>query len=127
MSIPFNRSSGLIVVDAILEGPNGISKCSFVLDTGARATVIRDTVLLLAGYNSAVVPRNLPMTTAGGIVQVSRLPVIRFSSLGQDRSGFLVVAHTLPPTFAFDGLLGLDFFRRLTLNIDFRNGLIDLT
>src|SRR5271156_5290595 len=100
MSIPFNRSSGLIVVDAILEGPNGLSKRSFVLDTGARATVIRDTVLLLAGYNPAVVPRNLPMTTAGGIVQVARLPVIRLSSLGQDRLGFPVVAHTLPPTFA---------------------------
>jgi hypothetical protein len=126
MSFPFNPNSGLIVVEAILEGPNGPFTFSFVLDTGSRVTVVRDTALLLAGYNPALAPRNVRMTTASGVVQVSRLPVTRLSSLGHEVFGLPVVAHTLPPAAAFDGLLGLDFFRGQTLKIDFRTGLIDL-
>jgi hypothetical protein len=33
-----------------------------------------------------------------------------------------VLGHTLPPSSGVDGLLGLDFFRGLCLNIDFRPG-----
>jgi predicted aspartyl protease len=126
MSVPFNPNSGLIVVEAILEGPTGITKRSFVLDTGSRVTVVRDSVLLLVGYNPATLPRNVRMTTASGMVQVARLPVTRLSSLGHDKLAFPVVAHTLPPTAPYDGLLGLDFIRGMILNIDFRAGLIEL-
>ncbi len=41
--------------------------------------------------------------------------------------GLRVLAHDLPTEAAVDGLLGLDFFRDLSLTIDFRAGQIDLT
>jgi hypothetical protein len=53
--------------------------------------------------------------------------VARISSLGQDRTAFPVLAHTLPPSAAVDGVLGLDFLRGHALNIDFRTGQITLT
>jgi hypothetical protein len=46
--------------------------------------------------------------------------------LGKDRLGLQIIAHTLPSTAVYDGLLGLDFIRGQTLKIDFRTGLIDL-
>ena len=126
MSIPFNPSSGLIVVTAILEGSTGAFKLSLVLDTGARVTVIRDSVLIQAGYNPALATQKASMTTASHTIKVPRLPVTRMSSLGHEKLNFLVAAHTLLPTAPYDGLLGLDFFRGKILNIDFLIGLIDV-
>jgi hypothetical protein len=126
MSFSFNPTSGLIGVEAILEGPNGPFKLSLVLDTGSRATVIRDSALLAAGYDPALAPRNVRLTTTSGVIFVARLPVSRFSALGHDRTAFPVIAHTLPATTLFDGLLGLDFVRGQILKIDFQTGLITL-
>jgi hypothetical protein len=37
-----------------------------------------------------------------------------------------VVTHTLPPSSAIDGLLGLNFFREKVLTVDFVSGTVDL-
>ena len=50
----------------------------------------------------------------------------KISTLGQNRLNFPVLAHNLPATSKVDGLLGLDFFRDLSLTIDFRAGMIEL-
>jgi hypothetical protein len=55
------------------------------------------------------------------------LPVNRINALGHDRINLSVLAHTLPPSAWVDGLLGLDFFRGLTLTLDFRSRQITLT
>ena len=44
----------------------------------------------------------------------------RLSALGRHAIGLRVLAHDLPAEAAVDGLLGLDFFRDLSLQIDFR-------
>jgi predicted aspartyl protease len=126
MSVPFNPLGGLIVVPAVLEGPKGTVKLRLVVDTGAKRTVIGNSILRQAGYDSALAPQRVQMTTASGVMLVPLLTVNRLSALGKDRVGLPVVAHTLPPAAAFDGLLGLDFIRGMTLTIDFRAGLIDL-
>jgi hypothetical protein len=50
----------------------------------------------------------------------------RIKALGESRSGFGVLCHTLPPSASVDGLLGLDFLRKKELKIDFRKGTIDV-
>jgi hypothetical protein len=67
------------------------------------------------------------MTTASGVVFVSRIPLLKISALGHDRLGFPVLCHTLPPNASVDGLLGLDFFRGHVLMLDFQKGQITLT
>jgi hypothetical protein len=47
-------------------------------------------------------------------------------AMGQERTDFPVLAHTLPPSASVDGLLGLDFLRRQIVTIDFRRGIISL-
>jgi Aspartyl protease len=126
MSVPFNSQSGLILVEAEVEGPNGGHLIVMAVDTGARATLIRRAVLVALGYDPSVFP-HVQITTASNVLSVPRLPVSRLSVLGQDRFGFPVVAHDLPLSAKFQGLLGLDFFRAQALTIDFRAGLIDLT
>jgi predicted aspartyl protease len=127
MSAPFNPHRGQVLVDARLEGPAGVIALQLVLDTGATRTLIKATHLVRAGYDPAAAPVRRQATTASGVASLPLLSVSRLTALAQDRIGFDVFAHTLPPSATFDGLLGLDFFRGQLLTIDFRSGQITLT
>ena len=48
-------------------------------------------------------------------------------AMGQERSQFPVLVHTLPPSASVDGLLGLDFLREQIVKIDFQQGIISFT
>jgi predicted aspartyl protease len=127
VSTPFNAASGLILVEAWLWGPTGDTSVRLALDTGATITMINTAILVSIGYDPAVAPDRVRMTTASGIEYIPRLPADRIEVLGQNRRNFPIVTHTLPPTASIDGLLGLDFFRDRRLTLDFRKGRITLT
>jgi len=78
------------------------------------------------GYDPALVPDRVQLTTGSGVEYAPRLSVNKIEALGQERVNFPVVAHTLPPTASVDGLLGLDFFRGQELNLNFRTGVVVL-
>jgi hypothetical protein len=122
----FDPHQGLIVVIVRLWGPNGERGLELALDTGATITTIRTSALVRIGYDPALSPERIRMTTGSGVEYVPRLPINRIRALGQERVHFPVVAHTLPPSASVDGLLGLDFFRNRRLNLDFRAGRITL-
>jgi hypothetical protein len=126
MSTPFNSQHGLVINRARIWGPSGHADVRLALDTGAVVTVIRTGVLVAIGYDPGTSPDRLQMTTGSGIEFVPRLPIDRIEVLGQQRTSFQIVAHTLPPTAGIDGLLGLVFLRGQRLTIDFRRGQITL-
>ena len=127
MSESFNAKRGLILVRAELLSPsNRIVVVRLALDTGASGTLINVGPMVTAGYDPALAPDRVQITTGSGVEYVPRLPVVRFKALGQERKNFLVLSHTLPPSAQVDGLLGLDFLRDQELIIDFRNGLLTL-
>lgn len=126
MSFPFNPQDPLVLVDAELEGPTGGGVLRLALDTGATSTVISVEALVAAGYDPALAPSRVQVTTGSGVEYLPRIPVSRLKALGQERTGFLVLGHTLPPSAAVNGVLGLDFLRGLTLTVDFRLGQIAL-
>jgi hypothetical protein len=126
MSTPFNPHRGLIVVEAVVDGPAGNGRLFVALDTGATDTILCSSFLVMLGYNPAAATQQLPVTMGSGVVLLPRVAVSRLTALGQDRWNFPVLAHTFPPTAAVHGVLGLDFLRGNKLEIDFRTGLIDL-
>jgi hypothetical protein len=89
--------------------------------------MVNQSRLMQLGYDPAAAPDRLQITTGSGVEFVSRLTVSKISTLGQERTEFPVLCHTLPPSAGVDGLLGLDFFRGQTLTVDFRNGQITLS
>jgi predicted aspartyl protease len=99
---------------------------SLALDTGATGSVINQGRLIQLGYELFTYPDRHQISTGSGVEFVPKLPVARIVALGHERKDFPILAHTLPPTVSVDGLLGLDFLRGLTLNIDFRAGLLSL-
>jgi Aspartyl protease len=127
MSFPFNPQQGLLLVQAVLDGPTGTATLRMALDTGATGTLISSAILVAVGYDPSAAPQRIQVTTGSGVEFVPILPVTRLDALGQQRVGFPVLAHTLPPSAAVDGLIGLDFLRGSLLRIDFRQGQIAVT
>lgn len=124
MSYRFDPQDGLILVNAEIKGPRGSAVVRLALDTGATATLINTAILVAVGYDPAVVPQRVQVTTGSGIEFVPRLALDRIDALGQSRDSFFVLAHTLPTSASVDGLLGLDFLRESILTVDFRTGLV---
>jgi hypothetical protein len=127
MTFPFDPHQGLILVQARLEGPSGPTLLRLALDTRATDTALSTDLLRRAGYDPDQSPTRVQVTTGSGVEVIPLLTVSKLAVLGQERNAFPVLAHTIPPSAGVDGVLGLDFMRGLTLNIDFRTGQISLT
>lgn len=126
MSFLFDPQQGLIIVHAELWGPSGSGVLRLALDSGATGTVVNVGMLVAIGYDPALIPGRVQITTGSGIEFVPRVILDRINALGHERSRFPVLGHTLPPSAGVDGLLGLDFFRGQSLIIDFRAGQLTL-
>ena len=126
MSFPFDPQQGLIIVPAELWGPSGSAILRLALDTGATGTLVNTGMLVALGYDPALEPDRVQITTGSGVEFVPRILLDRIMVLGEEAVEFPVLGHTLPPSAGIDGLLGLDFFRGLSLTIDFRTGQVAL-
>jgi predicted aspartyl protease len=127
MSQAFNAKTGPILVDAEISGPKGKANASLVLDTGATSTSLNVSLLRSVGYDPDAATDFIQVATGSTVVMVPRIMLNRLSALGRHTIGLRVLAHDLPTAAAVDGLLGLDFFRGLSLVIDFRAEQITLT
>lgn len=83
-------------------------------------------MLVALGYDPALAPDRIQITTGSGVEFAPRVVLQKITALGLERTAFPVLGHTLPPSAAVDGLLGLDFFRGHVLTIDFRAGRVDV-
>ena len=126
MSDRFNPQSGLVIIRGEVVGPSGSIILRLALDTGATSTLISAGPLASVGYDPALMPERVQVTTGSGVEFVPRVTISRFRALGRERTAFPVLSHTLPPSAGVDGLLGLDFLRGQRLEIDFARGLISL-
>ena len=123
MSIPFDPREGLIIVPAELWGPSGSVVLRLALDTGATSTVVNVGMLVAIGYDPALAPDRVQVTTGSGVEFAPRITLRQITALEQQRTDFAVLGHTLPPSAGVDGLLGLDYVRGLRLTVDLRSGL----
>ena len=122
MSFPFDPGQGLIVVSVELCGPTGSVVLRLALDTGATGTVINAATLVAVGYDPALAPERIQVTTGSGVEFAPRLLLDKVVALGREHRDFPVLCHTLPPSAGVDGLLGLDAFRGESLTVYFRTG-----
>ena len=126
MSSPFDPRQGLIIVPADLWGPAGSAVLRLALDTGATGTVINVAMLVAVGYDPALAPDRVQVTTGSSVEFVPRVLLDKIRALEQERTDFPVLGHTLPSSAGVDGLLGLDFLRDQQLTLDFRTGRVML-
>lgn len=120
MSFPFDPHQGLIIVQSELVGPSATALLRLALDSGATSTLINIGMLISAGYDPALSPERVQITTGSGVEFAPRIVLESLTALGQERTNFPILCHTLPPSAGVDGLLGLDFFRGQKLITDVR-------
>ena len=100
MSVPFDPQHGLVIVRAAVEGPSGSAVLRLALDTGATGTVINVGMLVALGYDPALVPERIQVTTGSGVEFVPRITLHKIVALGQEYTSVPVLGHTLPPRAA---------------------------
>ena len=126
MIVTFDPTARSIRISVVVAGPRKRYDFMFILDLGATLTCIRPNLLGLLGYDlTRPIGRKRIRSATGSVIA----PIYRISSLaslGQIHTEFPVAAQELPITVEADGLLGLDFFRGLVLNLDFSRGQIAL-
>lgn len=127
MSIRFDPFENLIHIRAKVFGPIGSTSLLLALDTGASSSTISRERLLSLGYELSDSSEGSRIVTGSRVEFAPQITVAKFSTLGQQRENFSVLAYDLPLEAGVDGVLGLDFFRGQNLNIDFRNGFITLS
>ena len=97
-------------------------RATLALDTGATHTVIDLTILLMAGYTLNDVIKTVPMETAKGAIDayvfnISKLTCLGVTWTSKEVCSYDFLANNVLTTI--DGVLGLDFFERCSLGIDF--------
>lgn len=122
----FDPSKQLIMVKTRIVGPAGDLMVQLALDTGASSTVIGWEALAFVGYEPADAVGQVQMTTGSATELVPKIKIKQMDALGNRRRGLGIIAHSLPTGASVDGLLGLDFFRKCRLTIDFRKNLVKL-
>ena len=126
MSFRFDPTRQLVVVKVRILGPVGDTTIHLALDTGASSTLIGWDALTVVGYEPADAIGHVQMKTGSATQFVPRIRLKQMDALGKCRRGLGIIAHTLPIGASVDGLLGLDFFRRSRLTVDFRKNLVKL-
>lgn len=122
----FDLAEKLIVVRALVLGPQREIGVKLALDTGATRTVIGLSTLILAGYDIEGIQEKTRITTASGKIWAPQLMIKKLTAIDLTCEDMTVSCHELPVDSSVDGLLGLDFFKGKCLTIDFRQGRLNL-
>ena len=72
MSVPFDAQQRLVIVRAAVNGPSGTAVLRLALDTGATGTLISVGMLVALGYDPALAPERVQVTTGSGVEFVPR-------------------------------------------------------
>lgn len=83
-------------------------------------------VLESCGCSPADSKEHLRIVTGSGFIVAPVVQVNWFSSLGIKIENFKVIAHTLPFSGPIDGLLGMDFLKRIGAKINLEENLIEV-
>ncbi len=121
MDIPINEEEPIIVLKVNLTGKTGEYTIDMALDTGATYVMIPWCVAEHLGYEPAVSPERINITTASTTVKV---PLITVGAIGigdMTVKNIKVVVHDLPHKSRVDGLLGLSYLRNFDVFLKFKS------
>jgi hypothetical protein len=107
MSFPFDPQQGLIIVPAELWGPNGSAVLRLALDTGATGTMVNTGMLVALGYDPALIPDRVQITTGSGVEFVPESYSIESWLWDGSLPGFRywrTPCHRAPALMVFSGL-----------------------
>lgn len=122
----FDANSPVIAVDILIENKNSKKIVKMALDTGATYVLISWDVAEALDLKPALCEKLVDIITASGVEKAPLLKVDSVKFIDKTAHKVDVLIHDLPPKSHVDGLLGLSFLRNFNLNINFREGYLEL-
>lgn len=121
----FDTSEHHIYLAAKILDCNGVEH-SFrgVLDTGAPATEFSDEFLLAVGILEPQAIKKVDIHPEQQTARYGRIVLPRIQCLGQTMENTRVKVVRFVEGWAVDALIGLDFFRRYEVKINYKSGTI---
>ena len=115
----FNPHHTIIICHGQVAGQGIEIALPMAVDTGATFTMIPYEAVQAAGVNPLKARRRIEITTGSGIEYVPMVVIPYFKAYGIEIKNMPVLCHNLPSPGPVEGLLGLDFMKRVKLMIDF--------
>jgi clan AA aspartic protease (TIGR02281 family) len=122
-SIKFQKKGELMVVQATL---NEKAAATFVVDTGASYTTISQATAKELQIDLQNNPKVISFQTANGTIQAPLASVRSIEIGGLGLNDVTVAVHDIFPDPAIAGLLGLNFLSQFRVDIDSKNGVLNL-
>ena len=120
------RVGSLLITRAALSGPAGTKVLNLFVDTGSTYTIAAVEAVEAVGCSPVGSKEHVRIVTGSGHVVAPLVKIPRLQCLGYKIQGFKIVAHTLPPESAVDGLLGMDFLHKCRAVIDTSAGTVEV-
>ena len=124
--LEFDPNASIIVVDVEIRGENEVTTKRLALDTGATFILIPWDVAELLGYKPELSKERISMITASGVESVPVITLKQVTALDKPVYNIKAIVHDLPQKSYVDGLLGLSYLRNFNLNINFKEGYLEL-
>jgi len=112
------RIGNLLLTRGAVHGPGGTKVIRLLVDTGSSYTILPVEVLVAIGCDPATSRDYIRLITGNGVVVAPRVSVEWVNVLGREMRPCTVVAHTIPVSQFFDGLLGMDILTHLQAQIN---------
>jgi clan AA aspartic protease (TIGR02281 family) len=122
-SIKFQKKGELMIVQATL---NEKAPATFVVDTGASYTTISQATAKELQLDFQTDPKVISFHTANGTIQAPLASVRSIEIGGLGLNDVTVAVHDVFPDPAIAGLLGLNFLSQFRVDIDNKNGVMNL-
>ena len=123
IEFPFDPQDNLIVVPVEVHGESQLITLNMAVDTGATWTILPIKTCSIIG---AVHQRRISIVTGSRVESAQLMTIPLIKAFGIDITNFKVVAHDLPSSLLVDGLLGINFLKRVKLTIDFYKNVIKI-
>lgn len=122
-SVPFQKRGELMTVQATL---NEKTTANFIVDTGASYTTISQATARQLDIDLEKDYPILHFQTANGVIQAPLVSVQSIEVGGLKLKDISVAVHDVFPDPTLTGLLGLNFLSQFRVDIDSKNGLLNL-
>jgi predicted aspartyl protease len=123
IEFPFDPKDNLIVVPVEVHGESQLVTLNMAVDTGATWTILPIKTCSIIG---AVHQRRISIVTGSRVESAHLMTIPLIKAFGINVTNFKVVAHDLPSSLLVDGLLGMNFLKRVKLTIDFHKNVIKI-
>jgi len=116
----------LLFTRAALKHQDRVRVVHLLIDSGSTYTVLSWEVLLSLKLDPTTFSARRSIVTANGLLVLPEVEVDTFHALGQLVERFPVLAHTIPLGSQVDGVLGMNFLRRFTMELNFKQATVRL-